>query len=826
MSWLLQPETLTVGMSAEHYSDQLHRLLQGVGSDLELARSLRQFRRRQMVRIALRDLGGWGDYHTTVAELSALAEVSLQQSLELLYRWECQESGTPRGEKSGRPQQLVVVAMGKLGARELNFSSDIDLIFAYAEEGETRGRRPWISNHEFFLALGRRLIKAINSNTAEGYVFRVDMRLRPFGESGALVSSFDAMEDYYQSHGRSWERYAWIKGRVVAGDFEAGDTLMALLRPFVYRRYFDFSAFESLREMKQLIARQVRSKGMEEDVKLGPGGIREIEFVGQAFQLVRGGARVELQIRPILEVLPLLQQGGEISVEEYLALQQAYLFLRNTEHRLQEYDDRQTQRLPLEDERRHLLAESMGFDHWQGFSDTLEQHRQAVQRCFSQLFSVVSEEQEERSPFQQIWHQLVANEEPVGVGQWFEEEELVTHRLRQLVEGRDRLDRLMPQLLETASRLPQPGESLLWAVRLVEAIGRRSVYFSLLSENRSSLEYLLNLLRQSSWIAERLAEMPMMLDEVIDLRNITMPAGAGALLQELNLLAARIDDDDLEQQMELMRHFRRRNMLKVAASDVMDRLPVMRVSDALTWLAEALITQSFGLAWKEMTRRYGQPRRRSETQENPGFLVIGYGKMGGLELGYGSDLDLVFLHDGDPQEPFSRKRLAVSRREFFLRLGQRMIHHVTTRTMSGRLYEVDSRLRPNGNSGILVTDLAGFRDYQLRQAWTWEHQAVLGWFVVEHAQLKSLNRLDARFWGNVEIHRCCGRRFWRCEKRCVPHSTPAIRMRSTSSRWQEEWSILNFWCSIWCCVGLPIPLSCYAGVIIFGCWSLWPPRPI
>ncbi len=736
LEWLQRSGRLQQCSDEATYRKLLSKRLKRVKSDQQLATELRQFRCQEMVRIALRDLSGWGDYHSTVAELSALADVCLSETLDLLYRWQCDEEGTPKGEESGKAQRMVVVAMGKLGARELNFSSDIDLIFAYPEDGETRGRRPWISNQEFFTNLGRRLIRAINNNTVDGFVFRVDMRLRPFGEAGALASSFDAMEDYYQMHGRSWERYAWIKGRVVAGDQVAGEALMKMLRPFIYRRYFDYSAFESLREMKQMIARQVRKKGMLDDVKLGPGGIREIEFIGQAFQLVRGGAEQELQIRPILEVLPLLRDRNEISQSEYQALVDAYLFLRNTEHRIQEYDDRQTQRLPERDERRQLLAESMKFDDWEAFHSQLQQHRSAVEQQFEQLFSM---EGEEASDHEQsaavIWDQISAGEDPQGLAQWFEEEELVTHRLQQLVEsssvqsmsrdGQQRLNRLMPLLIESASRQPHPDESLMWAIRLVEGIGRRSVYFSLLAENSASLEHLLNLLQKSSWIAEQLAATPMMLEELMDVRNITMPSGPQPLLEELKLLASRVDDEDLEQQMELMRHFQRRNILKIAAVDVMDKLPVMKVSDALTWIAEALVARSFRLCWNEMTRRMGQPRRRSETGEAPGFVAIGYGKMGGLELGYGSDLDMVFLHDGDPEAPFSRKQYPASRREFYVRLGQRMIHLMTTRTMSGRLYEIDSRLRPNGNSGLLVADLEGFRSYQLEEAWTWEHQALI-----------------------------------------------------------------------------------------------------
>ncbi len=741
-----------------YYRERIAEELEGVESDQQLSRVLRTIRRQEMVRIAARDLAGWADYHVTVRELSALADAMVSVTLELLYRWRCREEGTPRGEQSGRAQQMMVVAMGKLGAGELNFSSDIDLIFAYPEDGETRGRRPWISNREFFTHLAQRLIRAINTNTADGFVFRVDMRLRPFGESGALVSSFEAMEDYYQLHGRSWERYAWIKGRVIAGDREAGGALLKMMRPFVYRRYIDYSAFDSLREMKRMIAQQVRKKGMESDLKLGPGGIREIEFIGQAFQLVRGGAEPGLQIRPILQVLPLLKRLGEITAEEEQQLTEAYLFLRNSEHRLQEYEDRQTQRLPESDERQLLLARSMGFEGYAPYLAELERHRDRVQSQFERLFSVgiVDTSSSEKSEAQQLWSELSEESLPEPLLQWveatFHESEKVVITLRNLKlgavvesmsrEGLERLDRLMPLLIDAAAHSSQESQqgsssgaaerggeiadqSLERAIRLVESIGRRPAYFSMLAENRSTLEHLLFLLRESEWIAEQLSQNPMLLDGLMDPRELFLPTDCPALMSELAELGGRIDAQDLEQQMEFLRHFQHRHMVKVAAVDVMDRLPIMQVSDALTWIAESVVNYCFRLSWQEMTRRFGKPRRRSESMENSGFVVVGYGKLGGIELGYGSDLDLVFLHTEPPEEPFSRKRQPVTRREFYIRMVQRMVHMLTTRTMSGRLYEVDPRLRPNGASGLLVVDMEGFRDYQLEQAWTWEHQALV-----------------------------------------------------------------------------------------------------
>ncbi|MBT3348328.1 MAG: bifunctional [glutamate--ammonia ligase]-adenylyl-L-tyrosine phosphorylase/[glutamate--ammonia-ligase] adenylyltransferase [Thiotrichales bacterium] len=729
------------------YQNRLQQRLHQVVNNTQLSKELRHFRREEMVRIALRDLAGWADYHTTVRDLSALADTVVSQTLNILYKWHCRDLGTPKGELSGKPQQLVVVAMGKLGAGELNFSSDIDLIFTYPEDGETRGKRPWISNQEFFLKLAQQLIRAINNRLADGIVFRVDMRLRPFGESGLLVSSFAAMEDYYQLHGRSWERYAWIKGRVISGDSKDGDELIKMMRPFIYRRYIDYSAFESLREMKQMIADQVSRKGMEQNIKLGSGGIREIEFIGQAFQLVRGGAEAELQMRPILKVLPLLAKRGEISVADEQLLQKAYLFLRNTEHRLQEYDDRQTQELPTDEERQALLAESMGFDSWLEFYAQLQLHRKDVEQQFAQLFTLqgVDADNNVESAATKLWQETIT-EIDIGPAQlsWielnFNSLDKVTLMLQQLREsspiqsmsreGHERLNNLIPLLLEAAVEQGRGSNNeseqiLEQALGLVEAIGRRSVYFSLLAENRATLNHLLKLQHNSSWIAEKLAQRPMLIDGLLDPRTLLLPEQQDALTTELELFGERVAQDDLEQQMEIMRHFQSRHLIKVAAVDVMDRLPIMEVSDALSWLAESVLNYSFKLSWREMIKRLGKPRKRSENIVEPGFVVLGYGKLGGLELGYGSDLDLVFLHTGSNNEPFSRKKSPVTRREFYARLVQRMIHLITTRTMSGRLYEIDSRLRPNGNSGMLVMDMSGFRSYQLEEAWTWEHQALV-----------------------------------------------------------------------------------------------------
>ncbi len=710
--------------------------LSKIEDEVALHRVLRRFRRDQMVRIIWRDILRRAPLLETLEDLSELADISIDQASQLLYRWGVEKHGVPRGE-GGEPQKLVVLGMGKLGARELNLSSDIDLIFAFPEHGQVDGNRSQ-TNEQFFIRLCQQLIKALNSQTEDGFVFRVDARLRPFGDSGPLAMSFDAMEEYYQSQAREWERYAMVKARVVSGDKERGEGLMALLRPFVYRRYLDFGSIESLRDMKRLISRELQRKGMADNIKLGPGGIREIEFIGQSFQLIRGGRDPDLQIRPILPVLDLLVTKELLP--EYLVceLREAYEFLRLVENRLQAWQDRQTHLLPEDGVRRWRLARSMGFADWDTFFSALEQHRRRVQSHFDKVFTAPQtdgQEEEDEQLLLSVWRGQIMEEgarevlresgfdEPDSALKMLGDFRDSRSRRNMETRGQQRMDQLMPLLLKAIGNVKSPGITLQRVLGLLEAIARRTAYIALLVESPIALSQLVRLSSISPWIAHKLTQAPLLLDELLDPRSLYSPLRRDDLELELDTLLGAVDPDDLEQQMERLRQFVQSNMLRVAAADITGVISLMVVSDYLTEIAEVATARVLDMAWNYLTARHGRPG--GIPGDGRGFAIIAYGKLGGIELGYGSDLDLVFLHGNEDINAMTDGERPAANDVFFVRLGQRMIHMFTTRTPSGLLYEVDMRLRPSGNSGMLVASLATFEQYQREQAWTWEHQALL-----------------------------------------------------------------------------------------------------
>ncbi len=711
-------------------------------SEDDLARTLRRQRARQQVRIIWRDLNRLADLVQTCRDLSDMADACIDQAYQWLYPRQCQQFGTPMGRRSGEQQHMVVLGMGKLGAVELNLSSDIDLIFGYPEGGETQGAKRPLDNQEFFIRLGQRLIKALDPITVDGFVFRVDMRLRPYGSSGALVLSFNALEQYYQDQGRDWERYAMIKARVVAGDQQAGAQLLDMLRPFVYRRYLDFSAIDALRTMKQLIQQEVRRKGMADNIKLGSGGIREIEFIAQAFQLIHGGRDLSLQQRPLLKVLKTLEGQGYLPAAVVDELREGYEFLRYTEHAIQAIADRQTQMLPDDERDRARIAFMMGFADWPAFHTRLMHWRGRTAWHFAQVIADPDEDAE-------------TSEAMVIGGEWlplWEETHDADAACRQLQEAgfsdarqalkrledlrgspqlramqrlsRERLDAFIPRLLAQAVEHADPDLILERVLPLVEAVARRSAYLVLLTENPDALRRLLTLCAASPWIAEQIARFPLLLDELLNEARLFNPPLAPELAAELRERLTRIPEDDLEQQMEALRHFKLAHNLRVAASEIAGGLPLMKVSDYLTWLAEAILAQVLALAWRQTVARHGVPKRADGSDCDPAFVIVGYGKVGGIELGHGSDLDLVFIHDGDPSLETDGAK-PIDSAQFFTRLGQRIIHLLTAQTNSGQLYEVDMRLRPSGAAGLLVSSVAAFSRYQQTEAWTWEHQALV-----------------------------------------------------------------------------------------------------
>ncbi len=721
---------------------QLQAQLRDCADEDDLGRRLRRFRNRQQLRIIWRDLTRQAALQETCRDLSDMADACIDLAYQWLYQRHVEQFGTPIGRRSGEPQQMVILGMGKLGAHELNLSSDIDLIFAYPEGGETQGAKRALDNQEFFIRLGQRLIKALDALTVDGFVFRVDMRLRPYGSSGALVLSFNALEQYYQDQGRDWERYAMIKARVVAGDQQAGGQLLEMLRPFVYRRYLDFSAIEALRAMKQLIQQEVRRKGMANNIKLGSGGIREVEFIAQAFQLIHGGRDLSLQQRPLLKVLDTLQGQGYLPLAVVTEMQEGYEFLRYTEHALQAIDDRQTQTLPDSEQDQARVALIMGFANWAEFTQQLLHWRGRIEWHFQQLIAdpddadAASGSDSVDAEWLPLWAEAL---EPDAALRQLSEAGFVaaTEALKRIYDlkhgpqvramqrlGRERLDAFMPRLLAQVAEREAPDLTLERVLLLVEKVVRRSAYLVLLSENPGALQRLLNLCAASPWIAEQIARFPLLLDELLNEGRLFNPPLAPELAAELRERLTRIPEDDLEQQMEALRHFKLAHRLRVAASEISGSLPLMKVSDYLTWLAEAILEQVLALAWRQTVAKYGTPKRVDGSLCDPDFIIVGYGKVGGIELGHGSDLDLVFIHDADSQAETDGAK-PVDGAQFFNRLGQRIIHLLTTQTNSGQLYEVDMRLRPAGASGLLVSSLAAFQRYQESEAWTWEHQALV-----------------------------------------------------------------------------------------------------
>jgi glutamate-ammonia-ligase adenylyltransferase len=682
-----------------------------VADDARLGRALRRLRRRVMARLITRDLCGHAGLDEVMATVTALAEVAIETAVRRLHADLAASHGEPRGS-GGAVQQLHVVGMGKLGGSELNASSDIDLVLVYPEEGETDGARP-LSNHEFFTRLARRLINALNEWTEDGFVFRVDTRLRPYGESGPLVVGFDMLENYLVTQGRPWERFAWIKARVLSGD--QGAALMAMVRPFVFRRHLDYSAFAAMRSLHSLVRQEVNRRDRRDNIKLGPGGIREIEFTVQVFQLIRGGREPALQQPATLPVLAALAERGHIAPAAAAELREAYVFLRRLEHRLQYRDDQQTQELPEDAAEFALLAHSMGYPESAPFAAALAAHRAAVTRHFEAIFG---DDETAEHPLAALWQRPpgddggACRERLAALGYRLPENlcrrlELFRHgnRYRQMpAASQQRLDRLVPSAIAAAAQRQGPDATLERLLDLFESVSRREAYLALLYEYPQALDRVADLMSASPWVAEYISRHPILLDELLDARSLLAapdwPALRAALRAGLDGAAG-----DVERQMDLLRHFKNTQTLHLVAQDLGGLLPLETLSDHLSDLACAILEEVLRLCWTGLRQRH---------RETPLFTIVGYGKLGGKELGYASDLDIVFVYD-DP---------APEAAENYARLAQRINNWLTSVTAAGILYDTDLRLRPDGAGGLLVTPLESMRRYQLQQAWLWEHQAL------------------------------------------------------------------------------------------------------
>ena len=724
LNWLQQSYAMPCNRA------EMQALLQTSGfaldDEINLARAVRILRKQVMVRLILRDLNGLANLDEVMQTMTTLAEMCVQRSLACLTPILRTQFGTPFGEGSTKnranidatPQELLVVAMGKLGGGELNVSSDIDLIFVYPEDGQTDGPNS-LSNHEFFSRLGRRLISMINELTADGFVFRVDMRLRPYGDSGPLVTSFAALEEYLISQGREWERYAWIKARVIAPveNSSSAAELMRLVQPFIYRKYLDFGAIDSMRKLHAQIRQEVQRRERLNNIKLGPGGIREIEFTAQVFQLIRGGQDARLRILPTRAVLQQLGENAQLPATVVSGLDAAYIFLRNLEHRLQYLDDQQTQELPENTEDQEIIAAAMGYPDYAALLKQLNLHRALVTQQFEQIFSaplsgVTGEEQSDT----QLWREEISADElhsrleKLGYQSAPQSAQRLlqlraSNRYLQLPElSKQRLDRLIPQFIMLSAQHSDPDATLSRLLTLLEGISRRAAYLAFLAEYPQVLQRLTRLVAASSWASEYLTQHPALLDELLEAREIYQPPQWQQFDQELQ---TRLDScaADAERQLDVLRHAQQEQTFHLLAMDLQGLLPLETLSDHLSDLADLILRHVLRLSWAAAHKRH---------REDAKFAIISYGKLGGKELGYASDLDVIFLYDDDHPEA----------QENYARLAQRINTMLSSYTSSGRLYETDLRLRPDGASGLLVSSVAAFAEYQQNQAWVWEHQAL------------------------------------------------------------------------------------------------------
>ncbi|AOA57457.1 bifunctional [glutamate--ammonia ligase]-adenylyl-L-tyrosine phosphorylase/[glutamate--ammonia-ligase] adenylyltransferase [Acinetobacter larvae] len=708
------------GLSTAEIQRILAHAIAGIDNEQQWMQAVRLLRARLMFRWIWQDVNNQIAVMQLTRELSDFADACIVAAKAFAYPPLATKYGEPIGY-GGEKQDLIVIAMGKLGAQELNLSSDIDLIFAFDEQGESNGRK-CIDVQQFCILWGQKLIYLLDHITSEGFVFRVDMRLRPWGDGSALALSHVALEKYLSQHGREWERYAWIKARVVTGGAD-GEALLAMTRPFVFRKYVDYTAFEAMREMKAMIEREVQRRNIIDDIKLGAGGIREVEFIVQVFQLIYGGSKLELQDRQCLQSLHHLGEVELLEPDAVNDLADAYLFLRRVEHAIQALNDQQTQSLPQEPELQQRLLIHLGFEDWDQFIAILNQKRQRVIYQFDHLIKdkAYDSPNENLSLLEQKLDALLDQDARNLLHEF-----RYGHAIKKLTaKAIKRLKEFWPHLVEAILQSEQPQIALVRLMPLVESVMRRTVYLVMLIESKGALQRLVKMATVSPWICEELTQYPVLLDEFLSM-DFELPQRQDledALRQQL----LRIEIDQVEDLMRVLRLFKKSNVLAVAASDVLAESPLMKVSDALTDIAEVSVQATLRLAYQTVAKKYGYPLDAEGQRchlQHLAFVVIGYGKVGGIELGYGSDLDLVFIHYFDEQADTDGLK-PITGFEFAMKVAQKFLSFMTTQTLDGRVYEVDTRLRPSGEAGLLVTSFKAFEQYQLKSAWLWEHQALV-----------------------------------------------------------------------------------------------------
>ncbi|WP_343659123.1 bifunctional [glutamate--ammonia ligase]-adenylyl-L-tyrosine phosphorylase/[glutamate--ammonia-ligase] adenylyltransferase [Ralstonia sp.] len=715
--------------------------IQAVEVEAALKRALRLLRNEVFGTLVERDLSGAATLDEVTGTMTDLAEFAVRTAISVIGQELSALHGQPIGQSSGEVQELVVVGMGKLGGRELNVSSDIDLIFLYDDDGDTQGGPRPLSNHEYFTKLGRRLINALADVTEDGYVFRVDMRLRPNGDAGPLACSLGMLEEYFVVQGREWERYAWIKGRVITDPASphAARVIQQLERvtgPFVFRRYLDYGVISAIRALHAQIRSEAakRSNGANQqrdnaghvqarspNIKLGRGGIREIEFVAQVFQLIRGGQDFGLRVRPTLEVLRAASERGLIDAEAVARLTEAYRFLRQLEHRLQYIEDAQTHNLPGSPEDQLRVARMMGFDDYVALVAKLEGYQDEVAQHFEQTFS---DKQDSQPPCAAVWHADLLDDEHTETARaqlaelGYANPESVLERLRATRNSpryralsevsRQRFDLLINRALDQASRQTDADVTIARFLDFFDAISRRSSYLSLLSEYPQAMERVAHTLHASRWAADYLTRHPQLLDELLDVEALSAepdwPAFRARVRERLQAAS-----DHVEMQMDILRQEHHAETFRVLLQDLQGMLSVEHISDRLSDLADAVLDLTLETVWQQVATRH---------REVPRFAVVAYGRLGGKELGYASDLDIIFLYDDDDERA----------PDVYASFARKLITWLTSHTAAGMLFDVDTRLRPNGAAGLMVTHFEAFRRYQMREgdnaAWVWEHQAL------------------------------------------------------------------------------------------------------
>ena len=692
-----------------------------------LNKAMRRLRNLVICTLIKRDLENKADLNEVVTTISEFADFVVQRHLQVLHTELSTIYGIPIGEESGTEQEMIVLGMGKLGGYELNVSSDIDLIFCYAEDGETKiskeGQRS-LSNHEFFNRLGKKLIAAISEITEDGFSFRVDMALRPNGNSGPLVASFGMIEEYFLIQGREWERYAWVKARAITGKTEDIATLDKIIRPFVYRRYLDYGSIDSLRSMHaqiraEVVRQETKHPERSNNVKLGRGGIREVEFLAQVFQLIRGGRDANLRDRSTRNTLITLSNKGILDSVVVQRLLESYTFLRNLEHRLQYLDDAQTHTFPAQSEDQLKIAQMMFCTDVPELLAQLQPHRAFVAEQFDAIFKDKANSENEAE--QDLLAANLSNNE---------NEEILATQLskagfsdaisaaRRLIAtwhspkmqalsdaSRSKLIALVNSSLGLIAR--QDNNHLVCWNRLLdfmEAIARRSAYLALLTEYPHALARVVRMMGASEWAAIFLTRHPILLDELLDESSLHQRPDWAAFKHDLRQQLAQ-HTGDTERQMEVLRELHHAMQFRLLAQDLEGQLSVEHLADELSQLADLIVAATIQAAWETIASRH---------RPIPRFAVIAYGKLGGKELGYASDLDVIFLYDDDDQDAPAN----------YAKLAQRFITWMTSHTPAGILFDIDIALRPDGASGLLVSSLASFAKYQEKSAWLWEHQAL------------------------------------------------------------------------------------------------------